>query len=36
MGPYSAPASSHSLIDPSTNFGPRLEYDDDHVRYFDE
>lgn len=35
-GPYSAPASPHSLIDPNTNFGPRPEYDDDHVRYLDE
>jgi hypothetical protein len=34
--PYSSPASPHSLIDPSTNFGPRPEYDDDHVRYLDE
>lgn len=35
-GPYRAPASPHSLIDPTTNFGPRPEYDDDHVRYLDE
>jgi hypothetical protein len=34
--PYSSPASPHSLIDPNTNFGPRPEYDDDHVRYLDE
>jgi hypothetical protein len=31
--PYSSPASPHSLLDPSTNFGQRPEYDDDHVRY---
>jgi hypothetical protein len=35
-GPYSAPASPHSLNDPRANFGPRPEYDDDHVRYLDE
>lgn len=35
-GPYRAPASPHSLIDPTTTFGPRPEYDDDHVRYLDD
>lgn len=34
-GPYSSPASPHSLIDPTTDFAPRPEYDD-HVRYVDE
>lgn len=34
--PYSDPASPHSLIDPTATFGPRPEYDDDHVRYLDE
>lgn len=35
-GPRSAPASPHPLREPSTDFGPRPEYDDDHVRYLDE
>jgi hypothetical protein len=35
-GLYSSPASPHPLRDPSTDFGPRAEYDDDHVRYLDE
>lgn len=35
-GPYRAPASPHPLNDPGANFGPRPEYDDDHVRYIDE
>lgn len=35
-GPYSSPASPHPLRDPSTDFGPRPDYDDDHVRYLDE